>query len=290
MTSLADACLLAKTCFSFYIGRETIVSMTLTLLNFEANFRTGKVDKARELFLKGQVIELRKARIVWMGRMKIGLYKVQVQLSGIKVGYATCTCDSRSKTGYCEHKLAVMFALRKELDLYPALTSSPIKLVTTDTGMQAQLKEINYSLEPVLNKEIDLFTSRVRAVLRRAAKNIQTGNNRPALADCFEVIQRVAEMDQMLAHDYDHTKKLTEKAFDLFGKELEKITDEALLEHIAHDLRITTLRNYRSEPALFARWMKLLVSISDKGNRRDKLKKVLDTLDRIEEDYPVAQL
>lgn len=263
--------------------------MVMTLLNFETFFRAVKVDKARELFLKGQVTELRKARIMWIGRMKIGLYNVQVQLSGIKAGYATCPCDSRSKTGYCEHKLAVLFALRKELDLYPALTSSPIKLASADTGMQAQLKEINYSLEPVLNEKIDIFTNRVRAVLRKAAKNIQTGNNRPALGDCFEVVQRVAEMDQMLAHDYEHAEKLSAKAFDLFGKELEKITDEELLEHIAHDLRVTTLRNYRSDPGLFARWMKLLVSISDKGNRRDKLKKVLDTLERIEEDYPVTE-
>lgn len=262
--------------------------MTMTLLNFETFFRAAKVDKARQLFLKGQVSGLRKARIVWVGQMKIGLYKVQVGLSGIKVGYATCPCDSRSKTGYCEHKLAVLFALRKELDLYPALTSSPIKLVTTDTEMPVLLKEINYSQEPTLNEEIDRFTARVRTVLRNALKNSQNGNYRPALGDCFEVIQRVAEMDQMLANDYEHAAKLTAKAFGLFRNELEKITDEEPLEHIAHDLRVTTLRNYRSNDELFENWMKLLVSVSDKGNRHDKFNKVLDTLNRIEKDYPAT--
>jgi hypothetical protein len=90
----------------------------MTLLNFETHFRPAKIAKAIEMFNKGQVIELRKAKIVWIGKMKIGLYKVQISLYGINIGSATCPCDSRSRSGYCEHKLAVLFALRKELDLY----------------------------------------------------------------------------------------------------------------------------------------------------------------------------
>src|SRR5688572_10115501 len=105
----------------------------MTLLNFETYFRPSKVEKAIEMYNKGQVIELRKAKIVWIGKMKIGLYKVQINLDGINIGSATCPCDSRSRSRYCEHKLAVLFALRKKLDLYPALTGSSQKILPANT-------------------------------------------------------------------------------------------------------------------------------------------------------------
>ena len=54
-------------------------------------------------------------------------------------------------------------------------------------------------------------------------------------------------------------------------------------------MRVESLRTYRTNVTISKKWMSLLPGISTEGSRNEKFKKVLDTLKRIEENYPVEQ-
>lgn len=261
--------------------------MSITLLNFEAHFRDEKIIKSRDLFLKGHVVELQKAKVVWIGKLKIGMYKVQVNLQDIEVADAKCNCDNRSKSGYCEHKLAVLFALRKELNLYPALTSSTVKHPPGDDKLYKLLWEINYSDEDPTQKDIDKFTRTAKSMLAKAEKDIKSGNYRSALGNCFEVIKREPMMNVILQWDYQDGEALLEKAFDLLDKAQSSLSDEAILEDFAYDLRVQALSNYGSDFDLWQNWMKLLSRVSNDGLRLERYRKVLDTFEEIEKNFSI---
>lgn len=257
----------------------------ITLLNFENAFRPQKVAKSKEMFLRGQVVELRKAAIMWIGKMKIGAYKVQVDIDGIHVQRNSCNCDSRPRSGFCEHSLAVLFALRKELNLYPALTTATPKLVPSTNVLAAQLEVLNKPETKVFKKDETIFTSAAKNILKTAAANIQKGNYRPAMADCMDTIRQVFDMCLIRQHNYNKSDSLFGEAFDLLQDAISKTTDEELLEHVAHDMRVEALRNFRADDYLFQQWMELLRPISNQGNRLEKFHKVTETLDRINSMY-----
>ncbi|MCR6720292.1 MAG: hypothetical protein NVV59_08330 [Chitinophagaceae bacterium] len=257
----------------------------MTILNFENSFRKKKVDKAREMFQRGQVIELHKASVRWVAKMKIGAYKTQLELSGIEIGDSTCTCDSRSNTGYCEHAVAMMFALRKELNFYPALTTARAKLAAANTDLAKQIKELDAPDVAIYDSDEDLFVTTARKILAQAAKSIKKGDIRSGLGECLETVRKINEMCTVLCDDFKASDKLFSEAFALLKETIHCITDEEIIEEIAHDLRVEVLRNYRENEYLFTQWMKLLRPISNQGNREQKFRNVIATLDQIRAAY-----
>jgi hypothetical protein len=258
----------------------------MTLLNFETYFRPAKVEKAIEMYNKGQVIELRKAKIVWIGKMKIGLYKVQINLDGINIGSATCPCDSRSRSRYCEHKLAVLFALRKKLDLYPALTGSSQKILPANTELREQLAIINEIDKKILDNDLLLLASTTNRILKAAIDNMLNGDIRTAIGDCIEVIKQTSIMIFIPDYYNQYGDEFIRRSFQLLENAIEATRDEQLLEHLAYDLRVEVLRNFRSNYGLFHQYLSLLQSVSGQGTSNEKYNKVLNALSRFDKEFP----
>lgn len=257
----------------------------MTILNFESYFRVKKVDKSREMFLRGQVTELRKATVRWVAKMKIGAYKTQLDLNGIEIGSGSCNCDSRSRTGYCEHGVAMMFALRKELNFYPALTTAKAKLVSTRKELASQVDELNDPDARIYESDKKRFVSTARSILKQAAIKAQKADTRAALADCIETVRQIDEMCTILNENFSDSESLLKETFSLLQQIIANVNDESVIEEVAHDMRVEVLRNYRADEFLFLEWMKLLRPVSNQGNRAQKFQNVIDTLDRIKAEY-----
>lgn len=256
----------------------------MTLLNFEIYFQPAKIEKAREIFNKDQVIELRKATKVWIGKMKDGLYKVQIDLEGIHIGSASCNCASRSR--YCKHKLAVLFALRKKLDIYPALTGSSQKILPANTELREQFAIINEIDREIQDNDILLFASTTNKILKAAKNNILKGDIRMAIGDCIEVIKQTSDMVFIPDYSYQHGDEFIRRSFQLLGNAIETTKDELLLEQLAYDLRVEVLRNFRSNYSLYHDWLSLLQSVSAQGPRNEKYNKVMEAISRFDKEIP----
>jgi hypothetical protein len=258
----------------------------MTLLDFEIHFRADKIVKARDKYLKGHVGELKKeSEEKWLAKIKIGWYNVHVSLSDIDINSSWCNCDDRPFSGYCNHSVAVLFAIRKELNLFPALTTSLPKLPRTDVSLNEMLEVVFDPDFNVTSRYTRLFTNAAEKMLQDMQQAIVRQEYAVAAGIGFSVISGMQVMKNYLENDYKDGDAVISKIFALLKKWWQCPVTEVVKDAFAHDARIEAVRNFNSDNAIFKKWMDILVLSANADNRKQKLLSTIDTLCHIEETY-----
>ena len=258
----------------------------MTLLDFEIHFRADKIVKARDKYLKGHVLELKKeSEEEWIAKIKIGWYDVEVELTDIDIISSSCNCDDRPWSGYCNHSVAVLFALRKELNLFPALTTSLPKLPRTDTSLN-EMQEVTFDPEfTVTLRYTRLFTKAAEKMLQQMEDAIAQKEYAVAAGTGFSIISGIQVMKKHLEGDYDEGDDIIGEVFTLLKKWWKCPVAEDVRDAFAHDARIEAVRNLNSDNAILKKWMDILVLSANAENRKQKLITTIDTLCQIEATY-----
>lgn len=255
----------------------------MTLLDFELIFRPAKVEKARSMFQKGYVLDLRKAKIMWIAKMKIGAYKVQVDLSDIVINRSTCNCDARPRSGYCEHSVAVLFALRQELGLPPALNSILPKIPQTDDRLVTLLDALSDPDLRITQKQSAEFTATAKKMTREMEALISRKEYVAAAGLGFAIVNGCQTMSLFLNYDYAEGDNCTDEAFTLLEKWCAAPVPEDVLDNFAHDVYREALRNFTRGTNAQKTWLDVSLAAATSAGRQKKFATTLDILYRIAE-------
>lgn len=258
----------------------------MTLLDFEAHFRPDKIVKAREIYLKGHVTELKKSNEGWVAKMKIGSYYVHIDQEDISIGGASCNCDDRPWSGYCNHSVAVLFAIRKELDLFPALTNVQFKLPRTDERLTDLLEVMRDPDFELTKKYTQLFTSTANKMLLDVDKAFKQKKYADAAGICFSIITDIQQMKRQMAEDYEEGDACIEKTFVLLEKWWRCPIEEEVRNAFAHDARVEAIRNFKGDSDVHKKWIGILWLSADSESRKEKLTTTVTKLNQIDKIYP----
>lgn len=250
----------------------------MTILDFELHIRASKVAKARTAFLNGGIAEIHKGETMWIGKTKIGAYKVQVDVSGIEVYRSACTCDSR-RTLFCEHAVMMLFAIRKEMGLKPILASTVPKLTITDERLSQLLEKFNDADYEITESDTSTFTRIANDMIASMDAALTSSDLRAAALLGLAVAPAVQEMKVFLNDDYDAYDSLTDRTFAL----LERLFATPSLppdlhEELFHDVRIHAVRQYATTSDDGRNWVDVLLAGADTPVRRDQFVRTMDAL------------
>jgi hypothetical protein len=258
----------------------------MTLLDFEVHFRPAKIVKAREIYLKGHVAELKKSNEGWVAKMKIGSYRVHIDQDDISINGSSCNCDDRPHSGYCNHSVAVLFAIRKELDIFPVLSNVQLKLPRTDERLTDLLEVVRDPDFDLTKKYIQLFTNTANKMLLDVDKAIKQKKYAEAATTCFSVITGIQHMKRYMTEDYEKGDACIEKTFLSLEKWWQSPVDTEIRDAFAHDARLEAIRIFRGDGDTHKRWMEILLLSADAENRKEKLVTTIDKLYQVDKKYP----
>lgn len=258
----------------------------MTLLDFEIHFRADKIVKARDKYLKGHVVELTKEyEDKWIAKIKVGLYNVHVELTDLDILNSSCNCDDRPWSGHCNHSVAVLFAIRKELNLFPALTTSLPKLPRTDTSLNEMLEVVFDPDFKVTTRYTRLFTNATEKLLRQMEDAMARQDFPGAAGTGLSIISGIQVMKKNLEDDYKEGDAIINKTFSLLQQWWQCPVAEDVKDAFAHDARIEAIRSFKSDNAILKKWMDILVVSANTEHRKQKLIAAIDALSRIESTY-----
>lgn len=258
----------------------------MTLLDFEIYFRADKIVKAREKYLKGHVVELKKvAEGNWIAKIKVGLYHVDVELTDLEILRSSCNCDDRPWSGHCNHSVAVLFAIRKELNLFPALTTSLPKLPRTDQALNEMVEVVFDPDFSVTTRYTRLFTNMAEKMLQDVQVAMVQREYALSAGTAFSIISGIQVMKNYMEDSYKDGNTIISKTFTLLQSWWECPMAEDVRDAFAHDARIEAVRNFNSDNATLKKWMDLLVLSANTENRKQKLSSTIDSLGQIEAAY-----
>lgn len=256
-----------------------------TLLNFEEHFRPAKISKAREMYLKGQIVELKKAKIVWVAKSKIGRYTIHIHLTELTIGRSSCNCEDRPRSGFCNHSVAMLFAIRKELNLFPGLTNAQYQLPCTDSSLTDLLDLLRDPEFEITKKYLALFTSTSHKMLKDAESFINKKNYASAGGTCFYVIASILSMKENMNVDYFEGDDCINNTFDLLEKIWQTPMAAEHRDQFAHDARLAAIRSFKSDKQVHEKWMNILLLSADDENRKQKMKTITDRFRELNGNY-----
>ena len=260
----------------------------MTLLDFEVHFRPAKIVKARDIYLKGHVAELKKSDEGWVAKMKIGSYYVHIDQEDISICGSSCNCDDRPWSGYCNHSVAVLFAIRKEMNLFPALNNVQLKLPRTDERLTDLLEVMRDPDFNLTKKYTQLFIDTADKILLDVGKAIKQKKYAAAAAMCFSVITGIQHMKRQMTDSCKEGDDCIAETFALLEKWWQCPVDAETRDAFAHDARVEAIRNFRNDEDedTHPQWMKILLLSADSENRKEKLANTIIKFNQIDEDYP----
>lgn len=214
---------------------------------------------------------------MWVAKTKIGLYKVQLDIDDIWINRSKCTCDARF-TSYCEHSVAMLFALRKELGLKPILASTVPKIKMVDTRLYDLLRFFYLNEYIIPQSDINKFTRTAKYMLKdmEAAFTAQEYEKCASLG--IAVITGMQEMDKYLRYNYAACTPCTDIAFEWLQKLYTAPLTEELQELIFHDVRIEAVRRYPTIVDGEHNWLDLMLMGATNATRQDQFIRTTNAL------------
>lgn len=249
----------------------------MTLLDFELHMRPAKVTKARDMYRKGQVLELRPAAVMWVARMKIGLYKVHIDVDDLKVNRSTCTCDAR-RTSYCEHAVATLFAIRKELGLKPILASTVPQLPRTNNRLTDLIKSFNAIDHEISKTDVTTFTSTIKQMLKAMELAFNQQDYQTVAGLGVAVVTALQDMDEYMQYNYTACETCAYEAFEWLEKLYTVDMPEDLQAVLFHDMRIEAVRRYQTISGAEKNWLTLLMAGANNAIRQDQFTRTMNAL------------
>lgn len=248
----------------------------MTLLDFELHMRPAKVAKARGMYQKGQVLDLHQAAVMYVAKMKIGAYKTQVAIDGLKIGGSRCNCDAQ-RTRYCEHSVAVLFAIRAAAGLKPILASAVPKLNYAEGPLAAMLRVFNDPDYEISKADVALFGSTARKLTGSMEEAFHKNEFEEAATLGLAIATCTGELEMYLNHDYSDYEAITEPVFGW----LEKIffyAPETIQEELFHDVRIEAVRGYSKIGNGHKTWFDVLLAGANNPVRKDQFIRTMNAL------------
>lgn len=257
----------------------------MTLLDFELKCRPTKVEKGRELFRKGFVQDLHKAEVMWVARIKIGVLRVQVDLSDITIMRTACGCeDSPYRSGYCVHNIAMFFALREKLGLPPALNSIRPRIASKDKRLTAMLDVLSDATILITDTYKADFAAIARTMIAEMDQHIIAQEYLAAASLGFSVIDGLEKMQYYLHWNYAEGSDCADEAFGLMEKWCAAPVPEDMLDNFAHDVYREALRHGGGGGTNANKnWLDVSLAAATSAARQKKFATTLDVLYRIGE-------
>lgn len=264
----------------------------MNLIDFKLYFREAKVEKARVSY---EVIGLRKAAIRWLASVSPGMYKVQIELSGIRIDWHSCTCDSRSHTGFCEHTLAVLFALRRHLTVNPLPVHSARRILIYDKELTDTLKDLRDEDMALSLRDAKKFTKVCDQMLDQIPRALEDKQYENAVGMALGAYRTLHLMQEYI----DSTP---EEGWEVLAKSMKWLTDlpgvdmpSEIKDNLFHDMCLESIKGFLPWPDELEETnpLDILLSYSNSKEKADKFLKVLDTLAEItaaETDSPSSYL
>ena len=250
----------------------------MTLLDFELHMRAVKVGRGRNMFLKDQVIDLSTDGDEWTAKIKFGLYEVIVGLEGLMLAGSSCKCDARRYTQYCEHAIAVLFAVRKQLGLKPILASVVPKIACIDYSLVNLLETFNAFEYEITDEDILTFAGKVEQMLKSVSGAFKKKDYTSVASLGFAVVTGLQSFDLLLEYSYVELEKYNQKAFAWLEKLFTLPVKEELYDLIFHDTRIAAVKSYQTVCNEGKNWMDLLLAGANNAVRKDQFIRTMNAL------------